>query len=91
MAARKTYTEEAQEYERKYGLSAESSVRGIHSKRRFTRGNIKDVIQFSVEQGNEPTCAYVTTAKACVYNVLGLGMDTTLTPEEKRQLDIITQ
>lgn len=88
---RKTEAEEAQEDEAIHGLSAYSSVRGPASEGRLTRGNIKNVIQFSVDQGDEPTCVFVTTAKVCVYNVVGLGMNTTLTQEEKELLDRTTR
>jgi len=79
------------EYEAEYGLSAHSSVRGPDTESRLTRSNIKNVIQFSVNQGDEATCVYVTTAKVCVYNVVGLGMNTTLTQEEKELLDRTTR
>jgi len=78
-----------QAFEAEHGI--DSSVRGPHTKDRLTRGNIKNVIQFSVNQEDEGTCAIVTAAKVCVYNVIGLGMDTTLTSEEKRNLDTITK
>jgi hypothetical protein len=82
---------DVQAYEEEHGVSSSSSVRGPHTEDRLTRGNIKNVIQFAVNQGDEGTCAYVTAAKICVYNVLGIGMDTTLTPHEKMLLDSITR
>ena len=91
MAKRKTEAENTQEYEAEHGLSAFSSVRGPHTESRLTRSNIKNVIHFSVDQGDEGTCVFVTTAKVCVYNVVGLCMNTTLTEEEKTLLDRTTR
>ena len=79
------------EFESENGMSSISSVRSSNTDRRLTRSNIKNVIQFSVNQGDEGTCVYVTTAKVCIYNVIGLGMNTTLTKEEKDLLDRTTR
>ena len=42
-------------FEAEHGVSAHSSVRGPHTKGHLTRGNIKNVIQFSVNQEDEGT------------------------------------
>lgn len=68
-----------------------SSVRDYHTEGRATRNNVHNVIQIIVNQGNEGTCFFVTLAKVCLYNVIGLVMNITLTPEEKTQLDNFTR
>ena len=67
-----------------------SSVEGWRTKRRLIRGNYRSVLPFTVNQGELPICAYVTTAKVLLFNVMGLVMDVTLTPYEEDKISTLT-
>ncbi len=67
-----------------------SSVRGWETQRRLIRGNYRSVLPFTVNQGELPICAYVTMAKVLLFNVMGLVMDVTLTPEEEDKISALT-
>ena len=57
-------------------------------KGRTTRNTQYLAIAFSVNQGHEPTCAYVTLAKVLV-NIIAALVDIELNDEEKKRLNII--
>ena len=57
----------------------------------FTRSIPQNIIPFTVNQKDEPTCAYVTSSKVLLYNVLGLFMNISLTPHEQNLLDSTTR
>ena len=52
------------------------------------RNNQSLAVAFSVDQGDEPTCAYVTLAKVLV-NIIAALVKIELTDDEKRRLSII--
>jgi hypothetical protein len=56
----------------------------------FTRNIPQNIIPFTVNQEDEPTCAYVTTSKVLLYNLIGLFMNISLTKEERTLLDDTT-
>ena len=89
MAARDT--KYAQAFEAEYGLSADSSVRGAYTHGHVTRSNYRSVLPFTVDQGQLPICAYVTTAKVLLFNVMGMVMDVTLTSDEQDKLSTLTK
>ena len=67
-----------------------SSAVSWRTKRRLIRGNYRSVLPFTVNQGELPICAYVTMAKVLLFNVMGLVMDVTLTPEEEDKISALT-
>ena len=69
----------------------QSSARSWKTKRRLIRGNYRSVLPFTVNQGELPICAYVTTAKTLLFNVMGMVMDVTLTPYEEDKLSTLTK
>ena len=68
-----------------------SSVRGYKTEGRITRSNYRSVLPFTVDQGQLPICAYVTTAKTLLFNVMGMVMDVTLTPYEQKRMSALTK
>ena len=69
----------------------QSSVLTWRTKRRLIRGNYRSVLPFTVNQGELPICAYVTMGKTLLFNVMGLVMDVTLTPEEEDKISTLTK
>jgi hypothetical protein len=80
---------QAQLFDDKHGLSAESSVRGRNTEGYLLRSSINSVLPFFVDQGDEGTCVFVTTAKVLLFNLVGLFTNIELTPSEKQQLDTL--
>jgi len=68
-----------------------SSVRSWETESRLIRGNYRSVLPFTVNQGELPICAYVTRAKVLLFNVMGLVMDVTLTPQEEDKISRLTK
>ena len=63
-----------------------SSVRGYETEGHMTRRNYKSVLPFTVNQGDEPTCAFVTMAKVLLFNLMGLVMDIRFTEREQEKI-----
>jgi hypothetical protein len=74
-----------QEFEALHGISSESSMIGISD--HATRSTLSNIVPIVVNQEDGETCAFVSLAKVLTYNLLGLVMDITLSPEEKDNLD----
>ena len=69
----------------------QSSVRGFRTEGRLTRSNFESVLPFTVNQGEEGTCVYVTLSKLLLFNLMGLVMDITLSEEEQAKLSFLTR
>jgi hypothetical protein len=57
----------------------------------FTRHVPENIIPFTVNQKDEPTCAYVTSSKVLLYNLLGLFMNISLSTHEQKLIDSTTR
>lgn len=83
--------EDVQTFESSYGVSRDSSVRGPWMKSRLSRSNFEGVLPFTVNQGEEGTCVYVTLSKLLLFNLMGLVMDITLSEEEQAKITFLTR
>ena len=91
MSRKRKEVEELQAFESERGLSSDSSLRGIYTTGRLIRGHLESVLPFTVNQGEEGTCVYVTLAKLLVFNLLGLVMDIRLSDEEQEKINVLTR